>query len=58
MTKSEEPNATPGDDAAVTPAGKKSWRTPELKVYGDLQRLALAKGGKKKDGTGKPVTKA
>lgn len=35
---------------------KKTYRQPQLVVYGDLRRLTMAKGGTKSDG-GKPATR-
>jgi len=37
---------------------RKPYRTPRLVTYGELKDLALAKGGNKGDGIGKPATKA
>ncbi len=37
---------------------KKPYRPPRLKVYGDLRRLTMAKGGSANDGGGKPRTRA
>ena len=36
---------------------KKRYRSPRLAVYGELGRIAMAKGGVKADGPGKPATK-
>ena len=43
--------------ADKTPAPKRQYSTPRLIEHGDLRRIALAKGGSKFDGAGKPVTK-
>ena len=36
---------------------KKPYRTPRLVTYGDLSKLALAKGGASADGPGSPNSK-
>lgn len=36
---------------------KRAYRTPKLKVYGDLRRLTRTKGGAGNDGAGKPKTR-
>ena len=36
---------------------KKPYRSPRLRVYGDLRRLTMSKGGGVADGIGKPRTK-
>jgi hypothetical protein len=36
---------------------KRVYRTPELKVHGDLRTLTLTKGGTNSDGSGKPATR-
>ena len=35
----------------------KRYRSPRLAVYGELGRIAMAKGGVRADGPGKPATK-
>jgi hypothetical protein len=35
---------------------QKPYQAPRLTVYGDLHRIALAKGGDKVDGPSKPMT--
>jgi hypothetical protein len=41
----------------TTSPKKKAYRPPRLRVYGDLRRLTMGKGGQNNDGTGKPKTK-
>ena len=42
-----------------SPEGKRPFTTPTLTVYGDLAKLAAAKGGNKADGGGpKPDTRS
>ena len=36
---------------------RKPYSTPRLIVYGNLQRLTMAKGGARSDGVGKAVTR-
>jgi hypothetical protein len=36
---------------------KKRYRSPRLAVYGELGRIAMAKGGVRGDGSGAPRTK-
>ena len=37
---------------------KKIYRTPTLKVFGDLRKITASKGGANNDGIGKPRTKS
>ena len=39
------------------PKKKKQYKSPRLKVYGDLRELTMAKGGTKAD-AGKPATRS
>ena len=56
MTKNEPEDRRPGDaDTTTTP--RQPYEAPRLTVYGDLHRLAQAKGGVKNDGGGHPATK-
>ena len=47
-----------GKKGALRPSKKRAYRTPTLKVHGDLRKLTTAKGGGGGDGGGKPATKA
>jgi hypothetical protein len=58
MAKPSEPNASPARADNAPAQTKKPFRPPRFTVYGDLRRIALAKGGAKGDGLGKPSTKA
>jgi hypothetical protein len=55
MTKNDSEDRT-SCDGITSP--RKPYQAPRLTVYGDLHRIAQAKGGAKADGGGKPVTKA
>jgi hypothetical protein len=46
-------------DKGQSPApGKRLYRTPRLKVHGDLRKITAAKGGSNYDGSGKPRTRS
>jgi len=47
-----------GGPESKKPRGRKPYTAPRMTEYGDLRRIALAKGGSKGDGAGKPATKA
>jgi hypothetical protein len=40
-----------------TKPGKRVYRTPALRVHGDVRKLTAIKGGGSSDGSGKPKTK-
>jgi hypothetical protein len=56
MTKNDPGDRRSGDKTAAT-SPRKPYQAPRLTVYGDLHRIAQAKGGSRNDGGGKPVTK-
>jgi hypothetical protein len=43
------------EDRAIG-SGKRVYRTPRLKVHGDLRELTKLKGGTSNDNSGKPKT--
>ncbi len=50
MSKRKGMTARPG-------ARKKAYRTPGLRVHGDIRAITKAKAGTRTDGTGQPKTK-
>jgi hypothetical protein len=56
MTKNDPGGRKAGDKTAST-SSRKPYQAPRLTVYGDLHRIAQAKGGSKNDGGGSPATK-
>ncbi len=49
MSRRKEPSAKR--------SGKKAYRTPALRVHGDIREITGPKGGTKSDGVGNPKTK-